>query len=593
MPIQKDIGCHATAYAAICYITDPQKTTDKAGKRWVETLNMASDGTAFPEEMYSEFCVINIFYKKNQGFEERKYYHIVLNFKNTPWVTPEMAMDIGRAYMEKYYSGHQTVMAVHVDTEGVHFHACANSLNAESGKKMDRKKMELADRKDYANEIAYKLYKVPPFDWRAAVKKKREGEKEKIRSDKKKNLSSEEVSMRKTRDEEEISLYSWKERIRVAIAQAAMHTTNRDDFALYLKTIHGVTMNRNTEKTVSFSIEHDDKLRTVRGVKLGACYTAENIDWWLEYNRRRKESELLSKRDPIEPVFEIVILRKSEYQRRREIMFREDGRPRSNLELLGILVWTVIKKPSWEAVDGRLQFRDKDGNVVYPENATELQNLYDSIVYCREKDFSGYTDAYQRYEKIRKELYGARQQERSLKNSVRKMNRIEELIRKKEALESNTEGEWTPSEFKELVSELHKAKLHTNVDIAAFRKRHEEIRARLEEVEGKVKRTFQEKQTLMKALDNLDRAQAALSLHGFEERPKAQEELRLATEYEVATEQARGEDGFVNLDVVLGGAKSKSAYENILNQNGRGVDKPYESPPRNTVKEKRKEEKEV
>ena len=574
MPIQKDIGCHATADAAITYITDPQKTTDKAGKRWVETLNMASDGTAFPEEMYSEFCVINNFYKKNQGFEERKYYHIVLNFKNTPWVTPEMAMDIGRAYMEKYYHGHQTVMAVHVDNEGVHFHACANSLNSETGKKMKRKKMELADRKDYANEIAYELYKVPPFDWRAAVKKKREEEKEKIRSDQKKNLSSEEVSMRKTRDEEEISLYSWKERIRVAISQAAMHTTNREDFALYLKTIHGVTMNRNTEKTVSFSIEHDEKLRTIRGGKLGGCYTAENIDWWLEYNRRRKDSELLAKRDPIEPVFEIVVLRKSEYQRRREIMFREDGRPRSNLELLGILVWTVIKKPSAKVVDGRLQFRDKDGNVIYPQNATELQNLYDSIVYCRDKDFSSYEDAYQQYEKIRKELYGVRQQERSLKNSVKKMNRIEELIRKKEAFESNTAGEWTPSEFKEISSELHKAKLHTDGDIAAFRKRHEEIRVRLEEVEGKVKRTFQEKQTLMKALDHLDRAQAALSRYGFDQRSQAQEEMRLAAERESFSERARDEDGLLNLDLLLAGAKSKSEYETFLHKNGRGMDDP-------------------
>lgn len=575
MPIQKEIGCHATALNAIQYITAPEKTTDKSGKRWVETINLAAQGTDSPAEMYYEFCVINKLYKKNQDFRERKYYHVVLNFKNTPWVTPKMAMDIGRTYMEKYFHGHQTVMAVHVDTEGVHFHAIANSLNAETGKKMKRTKKELVDRKDYANEIAYELYKVPPFDWRAAVKKKRAEEKEKIRSDKKKNLSSEELLMRKTRDEEEISLYSWKERIRVAIAQAAMHTTTRTEFETYLKTIHNVVMNRNTVNTVSFSIEHDEKIRTVRGGKLGACYTAENIDFWLEYNRRRKRSELLSEYEQVIPVYEIVVLRRDDYARQHAIRFHANGRPRSNLELLGILAWTLIKNPKPKLSDGQLIFVDREGNTVCPQNATELQKLYDSIVYCRERDFSNYSEVYQRYETVRKSLYGLRNKERSLKTSVRKMERIAALVEKKFAMENEKEtGEWSPSEAKEITAELHKVNIHTEEDMRAFRTRFEEIRGRLEEVEGKVKKTYKEKQKLLTAVSALDKAQSDLYRYSLSEREQAQQELQLLDEYEMVDDRVRGNDGPTNVDDLLAHAKCKNEYENFLHRHGRGVDQP-------------------
>jgi acyl-CoA reductase-like NAD-dependent aldehyde dehydrogenase len=127
--------------------------------------------------------------------------------------------------------------------------------------------------KDRVNDIAEK-YGVSRFDWKQAVKQKREKAKQE-RAKEAKELTQAEKYIRE-RHGEEWSSTSWKETLRKKIDEAKGVCTSRAEFVKYLFENYGIEMPRNTNKTVSF--KHPAVDETVRGVKLGAEYTAESID---------------------------------------------------------------------------------------------------------------------------------------------------------------------------------------------------------------------------------------------------------------------------------------------------------------------------
>jgi len=133
--------------------------------------------------------------------------------------------------------------------------------------------------KDKVNDVAEK-YGVSRFDWKQAVRDKREKIKEERTSEPKALTQGEKYIQE--RHGTEWSSSSWKETLRSKIDEAKGQCTSRAEFAKYLLDNYGVEMPRNTEKTVSF--KHPAVDETVRGVKLGAEYTAASIDHALSQN---------------------------------------------------------------------------------------------------------------------------------------------------------------------------------------------------------------------------------------------------------------------------------------------------------------------
>jgi len=133
--------------------------------------------------------------------------------------------------------------------------------------------------KDKVNDVAEK-YGVSRFDWRQAVRLKREKARQE-RANKPKELTQAEKYIQERHGVEWTSS-SWKETLRSKIDEAKKICTTRAEFQKYLFENYGVEMPRNTNKTVSF--KHPAVDETVRGVKLGAEYTAESIDEALKEN---------------------------------------------------------------------------------------------------------------------------------------------------------------------------------------------------------------------------------------------------------------------------------------------------------------------
>lgn len=73
--------------------------------------------------------------KRRIGKEDRiQYYHIVQSFKPGE-VTPELALEIAKAFAAEHLNGYEAVIATHVDRGHIHSHIVFNSVNADTGEK--------------------------------------------------------------------------------------------------------------------------------------------------------------------------------------------------------------------------------------------------------------------------------------------------------------------------------------------------------------------------------------------------------------------------------------------------------------------------
>jgi len=229
---------------------------------------------------------------KGDAYDERKYYHIKISFepkdriKNGGKLDAELAEKIADEYFQEHYGSHEYILATHTDKEHIHCHAIINAVNFENGKKIQHRNKDLADMKDHVNDTAEK-YGVSRFDWKQAVKLKREKAKQE-RADKAKELTQAEKYIQERHGAEWTSS-SWKETLRNKIDEAKGQCTSRAEFEKYLSENYEIEMPRNTNKTVSF--KHPAVDETVRGVKLGAEYTAESIDRALSENYERSKSD--------------------------------------------------------------------------------------------------------------------------------------------------------------------------------------------------------------------------------------------------------------------------------------------------------------
>ena len=273
-------ACKSYAGKAIKYITEKKKAE-----------RMVTHGLDESRSTAQQFIDTAMIHGKGDRYDERKYYHIKISFEpkdrkeNGGKLNSELAEKIANEYIEKRYGKYEYILATHTDKEHIHCHAVINAVSFENGKKIQHSNKDLADMKDEVNDVAEK-YGGSRFDWREAVKQKRQKSKEE-RASERKELSQAEKYIQE-RYGEDWSVSSWKETLRNKIDEAKGYCSSRAEFEKYLRDNYGVEMPRNTEKTVSF--KHPAVKETVRGVKLGAEYTAESIDRAITENNKRSKN---------------------------------------------------------------------------------------------------------------------------------------------------------------------------------------------------------------------------------------------------------------------------------------------------------------
>ena len=121
------------------YVTNREKTLD----------SLITGVNCLAQTAQDEFEVVKKQFRKTDG---RSYYHIVQAFSPEDELDFETAHQIGLEFAG-YFSGFQAVVATHMNTAHKHNHIILNSVSYETGKKFHQSAREMAQAKEFSNEL--------------------------------------------------------------------------------------------------------------------------------------------------------------------------------------------------------------------------------------------------------------------------------------------------------------------------------------------------------------------------------------------------------------------------------------------------------
>ena len=100
--------------------------------------------------VYRTFLEEKKMWDKDSG---RMYAHNIISWHKDEQITPDQALEFGKEFAEKWFSGFQTLVAVHKDKEHIHCHLVTNSVSYEDGRKLHNTKKDLERMKQLTNQM--------------------------------------------------------------------------------------------------------------------------------------------------------------------------------------------------------------------------------------------------------------------------------------------------------------------------------------------------------------------------------------------------------------------------------------------------------
>ena len=100
--------------------------------------------------VYRSFLEEKKMWNKDTG---RMYAHNIISWHKDEQITPEQAFEFGKEFAENWFSGFQTLVAVHKDKDHIHCHLVTNSVSYEDGRKLHNTKKDLERMKQLTNQM--------------------------------------------------------------------------------------------------------------------------------------------------------------------------------------------------------------------------------------------------------------------------------------------------------------------------------------------------------------------------------------------------------------------------------------------------------
>ena len=100
--------------------------------------------------VYRTFLEEKKMWDKDSG---RMYAHNIISWHKDEQITLEQAFEFGKEFAEKWFSGFQTLVAVHKDKEHIHCHLVTNSVSYEDGRKLHNTRNDLERMKQLTNQM--------------------------------------------------------------------------------------------------------------------------------------------------------------------------------------------------------------------------------------------------------------------------------------------------------------------------------------------------------------------------------------------------------------------------------------------------------
>lgn len=140
MAIIKFINNKVGLKKTLNYVCKEEKTNNK----------FISGKDCMAENAYEEMMAVKNMNGKTKG---REKLHFVQAFSPNDELSYETAHEIAMKIAEKYFKGYQVVVATHQDKEHIHSHFVVNTVNFETGKKIQFSNKDLESLKSYSNKL--------------------------------------------------------------------------------------------------------------------------------------------------------------------------------------------------------------------------------------------------------------------------------------------------------------------------------------------------------------------------------------------------------------------------------------------------------
>ena len=100
--------------------------------------------------VYRTFLEEKKMWNKDTG---RMYAHNIISWHKDEQITPEQAFEFGKEFAENWFSGFQTLVAVHKDKDHIHCHLVTNSVSYEDGRMLHNTRKDLERMKQLTNQM--------------------------------------------------------------------------------------------------------------------------------------------------------------------------------------------------------------------------------------------------------------------------------------------------------------------------------------------------------------------------------------------------------------------------------------------------------
>ena len=240
MAIIKGLSSRATPQKIVNYLTKEEKTERK----------LISGKDCSPDNIVQEFRATKELYDKTEGVQ---YHHMIQSFSPKDNITPEKAHELGIELAEKQFKGNEVFIVTHTDKEHIHNHLVINSVSFEDGKKYQSNRTSMITLKRASN---------------------RQCDREGLITLDLDHKASERITTGEKRIEMKGGT-TWKDELRQCIDFSKEKAKSFEEFKESLKKNFEIDI-RITNKTISY--QHPEKLKPIRGSKLGTNYDKEELE---------------------------------------------------------------------------------------------------------------------------------------------------------------------------------------------------------------------------------------------------------------------------------------------------------------------------
>ena len=150
MAINKTINKRTNTHGAMRNCIEYVLRQDKTGELLTYVTGPYCHNEINYDLVYRTFLEEKKMWDKDTG---RMYAHNIISWHKDEQITSEQAFEFGKEFAENWFSGFQTLVAVHKDKDHVHCHLVTNSVSYEDGRKLHNTRKDLERMKQLTNQM--------------------------------------------------------------------------------------------------------------------------------------------------------------------------------------------------------------------------------------------------------------------------------------------------------------------------------------------------------------------------------------------------------------------------------------------------------